>query len=457
MSEKFCKPSYDIRHFAEHLVQVNQLAAVVFTDAVESATGEPLVAAGQPMDDKARQLLIAQPDAPDFLSRISVAGGLTANQLVDDIKAYIEADPALLNFSKVHFDFDDLKPLANRLDECQPIIVQLSVMKIQLPMVYAQALFCAWLGALLMRQLKRSDNDVFYVFLLALVHDIGLLHVPVEYVKSRKQFNYKQLQVLQLHTLAGFEVLKAISNIPEATLRSVAEHHENLDGTGYPAGKVGNSISRFGQCLNFLDAINAIYNKRIKPGERPMRDLIPMIQMNGHSRFGVLGKKLIEWLKGMPAPKVRAVPNVLMPFLIQSVRDRNGYITSCVDIMDKLSADIGFRHGDARVFALQNTIIHINISITQSGIINIAYMRWLDQVEAEGLAHAYREVEDVFLMMQEVIYHIGKLKNQIEYFLTTPCESSEAYKLKRGLERLERVVLPQIHPNLEILWIANVH
>ena len=84
-------------------------------------------------------------------------------------------------------------------------------------------------------------------------------------------------------------------------------------------------------------------------------------------------------------------------------------------------------------------------------------MRWLDQVEAEGLVHAYREVEDVFLMMQEVMYHIDKLKNQIEFFLSTPCESNEVYKLRKGLERLERMVQPKVHPNLEILWIANIH
>lgn len=121
-----------------------------------------------------------------------------------------------------------------------------------------------------------------------------------------------------------------------------------------------------------------------------------------------------------------------------------------------MAKEVGFRHGDQRVFALQNIIIHINISITQSGIINAAYIRWLDQVDSEGLAHAYREVEDVFLMMQEVIYHIGKLKDQIELFLSTPCDSDEAFKLKKGLERLERLHLPKIHSNLEILWIANI-
>ena len=456
MTSTFCA-SNNLKHFAEHLVQVNRQMPVVFTANLTAGCGKVLATAGQVFDESFVKSLQELQDAPNYLALIGVAKPLTAEQVLNDITELIEKDKALLALSERHVTFNDFSVLSHRVEELTPVMLQLTVLKVQLPMVYEQALFCAWLGVMLMQKFNRTSSDIFNIFLLALVHDVGLLHVPVEYVKSRKKFNYKQLRVLQLHTVTGFEVLRAISKVPEDILRAIAEHHENLDGTGYPLGKVGNTIGRFGQCLNFLDAINAIYNKRIKPGERPLRDLIPIIQMNGHSRFGILGKKLIEWLKEMPAPKVRAVPNVLIPFLIQAVRDRNGYIASCVDIMAQLSADVGFRHGDQRVFALQNTVIHINISITQSGIINAAYMRWLDQVEAEGLAHAYREVEDVFLMMQEVVYHIGKLQNQIEYFLTTPCDTDEAYKLRRGLERLERVTMPRIHPNLEILWIANVH
>jgi hypothetical protein len=429
----------------------------MFTGDFRSVSGELIVKSGQTFTDDILLSIRSPVDFQDYLPLVSLSNCLDGDRLLADLAAFVTSDSALIEFSKRHVSFDEFNLCVQRVETMDSILLQLTVLKAQLPRVYEQALFCAWLGVVLMKHFKRSSSDVFHIFLLALVHDIGLLYVPMEFVKSRKKFNYKQLRVLQLHTVAGFEILKRITNIPEDILRAVAEHHENLDGTGYPVGKVGNTISRFSQCLNFLDAINALYYKRAKPGQRPFRDLIPMIQMNGHSRFGVLGRKLIEWLKEMPEPQVRAVPNIMMPFLIKAVKDRNSYISSCVDLMKQLSIDVGFRHGDQRVFALQNAIIHINISITQSGIINEAYMRWLVQVEEEGLIHAYREIEDVFLMMQEVIYHIGKLQAQIEFFLAMPCDSEEAYLLKKGLERFERVTLPKIPPSLELFWIANAH
>lgn len=449
-------PHY-LKHFAEHLVQINKVSSVTFAKPLHLTSGELLVAQGQAFTPEVAERFAAQSEVVNYLEAVRLEPVINAKTLFADLKQMVESSKALNDFAHNHGDFDEIKHCCLHLEAMPALMTQIAVLKYQLPLVYEQALFCAWLGAAMMRQLKRSSGDMFHLFMLCMSHDIGLLHVPIEYVKSRKKFNFKQLRVLQSHTVAGFSVLKLITRVPEDVLKAVMEHHENLDGTGYPIGKVGNTISRFGQWLNFLDAINAIYTKRIKPGERSLRDLVPMIQMNGHSRFGVLGKKLIEWLKELPEPRERAVPNVLMPFLIQAVRDRNAYISSCIDTIDRLANEIGFRHGDQRVFALQNAIIHINISITQSGIINSAYMRWLDQVEAEGLVHAYREVEDVFLMMQEVMYHIDKLKNQIEFFLSTPCESNEVYKLRKGLERLERMVQPKVHPNLEILWIANIH
>ena len=53
----------------------------------------------------------------------------------------------------------------------------------------------------------------------------------------------------------------------------------------------------------------------------------------------------------------------------------------------------------------------------QSGIINDAYMRWLDQVLDERLEFAYREVEEAFILMQEVVFHLDKLKHQLISFV----------------------------------------
>lgn len=441
--------------FAEHLLLCQK--TIVVSQDILLDSGEVVVRKGEEFCRETLKQLEVPDKTPDFLCAISTGDALTSRGLLADFKSWINNDQALAEFAERYTDWSEIQRFCDQVADYDDLMLQLTVMKSQLPLIYQQALFTAWLGCALIKQVQRASRDAFNAFFLALTHDVGLLYVPLDYAKSRHQLTVKQLKGLQAHAVIGFSVLKRVTNLPEDVLKAVIEHHENLDGTGYPAGKVGNTISRLGQLINFLDAINAIYTKRLKPGRRPLRDLIPIIQMNGHSRYGIVGKKIIEWLKEMPEPTARAVPNVLMPLFIEAVRDRHAYITGCVYIIQQLSKDVGYRHGDQRVFALQNAIIHINVALTQSGIINSAYMRWLDQVEAESLTHVYREIEDVFLMMQEVIYHIEKLKCQMESFLEKPCSGNETYILRKGLERLSRITLPKIHSNLEILWITNTH
>jgi hypothetical protein len=441
--------------FCEHLRQIATQYPVQFAADVYGPSGLLVVPAGMTFGPGFMAVL-SQADWRDWMQSLSWPGLLTVDVLEADFRRLVLQDRALDVFAKQHGDLMDLQRLAAHFLDNPGLRVHLTLLKSQLPAVYDQALFTAWLGLVFMRHFKRNSGDPFNVFALALSHDFGMLYLPEQVVSRRQNITFAGFSVLKHHVHYGYEVLKQLTRYSDEVLIALLEHHEQLDGTGYPQGKVGGRLSRLGHLMGFLDAINALYTKRLKPGGRSLRDLIPMIQMNGHSRFGIYGKKLIEWLKDLPESTVRAVPNVLMPFLIQAVRDRNTFISASLDVLDQIAKDLGFRHGEQTVFALQNAIIHINIAITQSGIINVAYMRWLDQVETEALIHAYREVEDVFFMMQEVIYHIGKLRFQIDCYLMGDRDSSEAYKLKRGLERLERIVLPTINPALEILWIASV-
>ena len=445
----------DLSCLAEYLVRLSKTTPVTFVDTVNLSSG--VIFAGDRLNDEKVAMFRDENIEGDFLALLNFAQSLNVATLLKDLQAMVNADTALISFAEKYTRWSDIANAVAYLSKNPSAMKWLTLLKDQLPWIYSQALFCAWLGATLIQDLKRSERDTCNLFFLAMMHDIGLLHLPISVVRDQSTFLISSLKLLQNHPVLSFGALKNCAlDLPSDILMSVMEHHEKLDGTGYPLGKNSKKISRYGHWLAFLDSINGIYTKRLKNSGRSMRDLIAMVQMNGHGRFGVLGKKFIECLKTLPECHVRVVPNVLMPHLIQAVRDHNGYLSSSLTIMNAIAQEIGFHHDDNRMHGLQNAIIHINISITQSGIINPAYIRWLDQVEAEGLVHAYREVEDVYLMMHEVIYHVIQLRRQIELFLDSLVDATDAYYLRKGLERLERIVIPKLHPNLEPFWIAGV-
>ena len=125
-----------------------------------------------------------------------------------------------------------------------------------------------------------------------------------------------------------------------------------------------------------------------------------------------------------------------------------------------ISADIanaiGCQHDDPKLSSLQNAIIHITMSIAQSGIVNMAYIRWLDQIQSDKLIHAYQEVEEAYLMMQEIIYHIDKLKRQLKLYLEKNLLDNRAQTLSGGLSQLDNISLPQVDQNLAKIWMFNI-
>lgn len=75
----------------------------------------------------------------------------------------------------------------------------------------------------------------------ALLHDIGKIAVPVEILNKPGRLNEQEFNIIKTHPLIGYHTLKRI-NLPWPVAEIVQQHHERLDGSGYPHGLVGQDI-----------------------------------------------------------------------------------------------------------------------------------------------------------------------------------------------------------------------
>lgn len=75
----------------------------------------------------------------------------------------------------------------------------------------------------------------------ATVHDIGKIYVPAEILCKPGRLNEIEFSILKMHPQAGFEILKNVE-FPWSVAQAVLQHHERLDGSGYPSGLLGDEI-----------------------------------------------------------------------------------------------------------------------------------------------------------------------------------------------------------------------
>ncbi len=450
-----CVENHTTLAYLSHLLQASQTRNVILSQDVFTLDGRQLAAQGEKFDHTLCGLMQDAELSRPVVELVAIESVFDAASLLGAFDIWIQKDPGLKELAQ-RFPHDKLlQNYCESLCQFAQIRQYLTLLAIQLPEVFEQALFCAWMGVLIVESESRDTNDACDMFFAGLCHDLGKLWLPPDLVCSSKPYRADERKTMQGHCELGREMLNAIKRFPTRVSRAVWEHHENLDGTGYPLGRLSAMISRHGQMLNALDCLQAIYVKRYKPASRTLFDLVAVLRMNGHGRFGAQGKRLIAVLSELPENSARCVPDEQMPGFIDTVRDRHSYITSCVDSVNLLATEIGFRHNDPRLFALQNTIIHISVAISQSGLINDAYVRWLKQVESELLVHAYREVEDAFLLMLEILYHLEKLKQKIRAILHEGVADEFVSQLEKGIESLDTIQYSQTEGELESLWLLK--
>lgn len=106
----------------------------------------------------------------------------------------------------------------------------------------------------------------------ALLHDIGMLEVPSNILNKRSKLLPDEMIEMRKHVKQGYEILKNIPGIPQSTLLMASQHHERINGSGYPLKLKGDKISEYGQMAGIIDVYHAAtsdrgYRKGISPSQ----------------------------------------------------------------------------------------------------------------------------------------------------------------------------------------------
>ncbi len=95
----------------------------------------------------------------------------------------------------------------------------------------------------------------------ATIHDIGKIQVPAEILTKPTQLNELELELMKAHTQVGYEILKDIE-FPWPVADIAYQHHERMDGSGYPQGLKGEEICLEARIVAVADVVEAIGSHR---------------------------------------------------------------------------------------------------------------------------------------------------------------------------------------------------
>lgn len=124
----------------------------------------------------------------------------------------------------------------------------------------------AKLAAAIASEMGLPIKQIEGIRIAGIVHDIGKIHVPAEILSNPSKLSDAEFSIIKTHPQAGYDILRTI-DFPWPVAQMILQHHEKMDGSGYPNGLKGEDILIEARILCIADVIEAMASHRpYRPG-----------------------------------------------------------------------------------------------------------------------------------------------------------------------------------------------
>jgi putative nucleotidyltransferase with HDIG domain len=125
-----------------------------------------------------------------------------------------------------------------------------------------------------------------------LLHDIGKMKIPTEILNKPGKLTDEEFTIMKSHAALSRELLTGVPGISDMVIQIASEHHEKVDGKGYPLGLSGEGISKVGRMTAIVDVYDALTSNRVyHKGAEPSEVLKRLLGFGGTHLDG----ELVQW------------------------------------------------------------------------------------------------------------------------------------------------------------------
>ncbi|MCP9463755.1 MAG: HD-GYP domain-containing protein [Nitrospira sp.] len=269
-------------------VRIVEIAVDDGGGTIDQEGGEPLAASGAAIAP-VRQEEGVDPEPVSFEEELK-----TAKEVYRAAKAVIQGamqDVRLgraINVEEVHRVVSDMaESVLRNLDA----LTSLSRLKRFDEYTFYHSVNTSLLAMSLGRDLGFTKNELHQIGVGALLHDIGKTKIPNELLNKPARLEPNEMELMKQHVLRGVEILSNMSGLSEVHAKPALEHHERVDGTGYPFQRSKDQISRFGLMASIVDIYDAITSDRCYHRGRPPHDALQylyLLSLKGHLDAGLV-------------------------------------------------------------------------------------------------------------------------------------------------------------------------
>lgn len=249
-------------HYLRAVTDLAHRRAVVAHEAIYAESGIKLVEKGMRIDGRLYDRLVQHTLREPVDSHLVAEDAVDHTVLTAVARELINGNRLLqLLAQDMGAHFDQFWPTLAQIPLPGPIMFKLTVMRDECADMFAHSVQMALVAWFLGVRSGLGEEDCVALVAAALLHDMGVLHLDPAWRDRQQQITGAQRKHLVAHPIIGMLMVRGTEAYPAAVATAVFEHHERMDGSGYPRGILGAEISPLGRILLLAEVVTAFYDK----------------------------------------------------------------------------------------------------------------------------------------------------------------------------------------------------
>lgn len=159
----------------------------------------------------------------------------------------------------------------------EAIAVDVSALKVSDEYTFKHSVDVATISMIIAKRYGLSDEEIHDIGVAGLLHDMGKAKIPNEILNKPDRLTDEEFAMMKQHTLFGYSILKDKKDLTEPILKGVLQHHEKINGKGYPQGLTEDKIHLYAKIIAVADVYDALVTERPYKKAFSQRDAVEII------------------------------------------------------------------------------------------------------------------------------------------------------------------------------------
>ena len=167
--------------------------------------------------------------------------------------------------------------LMKAIMDSDAIAFDIGMLKVSDEYTFKHSVDVATMAMVIAKQYGLSEKEIYEIGVSGLLHDIGKAKIPNEVLNKKDKLTDEEFELMKQHSTFGYQILREKGDVSEAILLGVLQHHEKMNGKGYPFGYGRDKISLYARIISVADIYDALVTERPYKKAFSQRDAVEMI------------------------------------------------------------------------------------------------------------------------------------------------------------------------------------